>query len=117
MPYIEDDKRRKELDEGDFPKNGGEANYLITTQQIIPAWLASPRYHTIEKLAIEYLQTVSISPWKTISQEVYSAARILAFLEFYERVGRPYEDQKIKENGDVYTKKCFAFAQPKKKEK
>lgn len=117
MPYIKEVKRRQALDSGDLPRDAGEANYVITTQWIIPVWLASPCYDTVQKLATEYLYTTRNSLWQTISQEVFNTARALAYLEFYRRVGALYEDQKIKENGDVYPNRCFAFAQPKKKEK
>ena len=84
MPYIEDEKRRKELlssgAEG-IPQNVGELNYKVTM------------------LCKQYLR------WKEESYQTYND--ILGVLtavtqELYRRKIAPYEDKKIKENGDVY---------------
>lgn len=61
--------------------SNGELNYLITT------------------LAQYYLEKHGTS-YNTISDVI--KAMECAKLEFYRRVVIPYEDQKIKENGDVY---------------
>ena len=83
MPYIKESDR-KALDK--YPlsvQNAGELNYMIT------------------RIAFEY--------WKGIHgkqnyQKINDIIGALegAKMEFYRRVAAPYEDGKIKENGDVY---------------
>lgn len=87
MPYISQ-ARRKEFDEigqsGHHPKMevAGELNYELTLK------------------CIKYLNHHGLS-YKTINDIV--GALEGAKLEFYRRVAAPYEDTKIKENGDVYS--------------
>lgn len=87
MPYIENkDKNKFNLDRliGDITNNGitpGELNYLVTT------------------LAITYISRKGTS--YTHINDVLGALEG-AKQEFYRRVAAPYEDQKIKSNGDVY---------------
>lgn len=80
MPYIKQE-RRKELTELPAPKTPGELNYLLTVicRNYISARLLS--YQTINDVM---------------------GALEGAKLEFYRRVAAPYEDIKIRENGDVY---------------
>lgn len=81
MPYI--DVQQKENLKTRGPKNAGELNYAIT------------------KLLIEYLADNGLryQQINDIMGAVHSAAS-----EFYIRVARPYEDEKIIDNGDVYPK-------------
>lgn len=79
MPYIKrDDQKRLTNFSPDAP---GEMNYLFTV------------------IALEYLHKFGTS-YKTINDVI--GALEGAKLEFYRRVAGPYEDQKIKENGDIY---------------
>lgn len=83
MPYIRED-RRIEIEAGVKPQLAGELNYKIT------------------KTILEYLAIQ-----KTSHISYYMLNEILGVLEavkleFYRRVVASYEDQKIKENGDVY---------------
>ena len=87
MPYIKQDGRGK-LEESiksfDFSKMSiGDLNYIIT------------------RLCQEYLNTTG----KNYTQ-YNSVVGVLecAKLELYRRAIAPYEDKKIKENGDVYFK-------------
>jgi len=80
MPYIKP-KRREEMDKGVPPETPGELNYLIT--------------HQINK----YLFLNGMS-YQTINDILGALSGVKG--EFYARVARPYEDKKIKENGDVY---------------
>lgn len=81
MPYIRPDQRYEEH----FPEFGadsvGELNYQLT--------LVCKAYMTREGLS-----------YGTINDIV--GALESAKLEFYRRIAVPYEDEKIKENGDVY---------------
>lgn len=79
MPYIEH-QRRLELDEWDEPRTPGELNYQITLK--VQSYLGpTPNYARFND-AIGALEG--------------------AKLELYRRMVAPYEDQKIRENGDVY---------------
>ncbi len=80
MPYITPD-RRIALENGTRPATAGELNYQLT-QAIKSYWLASPRnYQAINDIV---------------------GALDGARAEFQRRIVAPYEDQKIKDNGDVY---------------
>jgi len=80
MPYI-DPERRKALGRYGQPLNAGELNYRIT--QVIKEYL--------EKHGEKY----------QIYNDVIGALEG-AKLEIYRRKIAPYEDEKIKKNGDVY---------------
>lgn len=80
MPYIKQ-IRKTCLEGGDDPKNPGELNFLVT------------------ECVKEYLDAHGLS-YQTINDIM--GALEGAKLEFYRRVAGPYEDIKIKENGDVY---------------
>lgn len=87
MPYIKAEERKK-FDESlpriieDLKTNGfneGEMNYVIS-KIVNAAFAETPRYGTINKI-IGMLDCVK--------------------MEFFRRKAVPYEEQKIKENGDV----------------
>jgi len=78
MPYIKTDRRGFA---NQFPQDAGELNYAITTL-LINYWASKGhRYQTINDI---------------------TGACSGALHEFERRVVGKYEDQKIKENGDVY---------------
>ena len=81
MPYINEKRRREILTEFSTPKNAGELNYLITTNLITYMYEKGESYQTYNDI-IGALEGVK--------------------LELYARKIRPYEDEKIKDNGDVY---------------
>jgi hypothetical protein len=80
MPYITK-LRRVDLSDGDRVKEAGELNYKFTL------------------LAANYIADKGLT-YQTINDII--GALEGAKLEFYARIARPYEDQKIKSNGDVY---------------
>lgn len=81
MPYIKQERRKQfELGEA-FPNDAGELNYAITL--MIKGYLG--------KKGLSYSNL----------NEVIGALEC-AKMELYRRVAVPYEDKKIKENGDVY---------------
>ena len=82
MPYI-DQARRTELDCDDLAKaeKSGELNYQIS------------------ELCAQYWYNHGAN-YQAINDIV--GALEGAKLEFYARVARPYEDEKIKQNGDCY---------------
>lgn len=81
MPYIKNRWTRWDLeDSNSHPKNVGELNYILTL------------------IVREYNN--SLGGYQAVNDIL--GALEGAKLEFYRRVAAPYEDEKIKENGDVY---------------
>ena len=80
MPYIKIDRRVELYWNGSVPENCGELNYLIT-KTIISYWEEHKNYQGINDIV---------------------GALTCAKDEFYRRVAVPYENEKIKTNGDVY---------------
>lgn len=78
MPYIKKERRNFLLDSP--AENPGDLNYIIS-ECIQDYWVEHQNYQAINDII---------------------GALEGAKLEFYRRVAAPYEDQKIKENGDVY---------------
>ncbi len=81
MPYIKQWEREGLNSEHTPAKLSGELNYILTME------------------AKRYLATHGVS--YRVMNEIIGAFEA-AKLEFYRRVVAPYEDLKIKENGDVY---------------
>lgn len=86
MPYIKQEKRDEFRTVGETGHNpatrtAGELNYEITLK------------------LLKHLKVNGLS-YQTINDIV--GALEGAKLEFYRRIAAPYEDTKIKENGDVY---------------
>jgi hypothetical protein len=81
MPYITAEARAR-LDKGGKPETAGELNYAIT--RLVDDYL-------IQRKGIRYEHL----------NEVIGALEC-AKLELYRRVAAPYEDQKLRETGDVY---------------
>lgn len=81
MPYIKNARREALAARRSAPSNPGELNYVITDT------------------VIEYLETHGLS-YSTINDIMGALEGAKA--EFYRRVAIPYEDDKIKANGDVY---------------
>lgn len=79
MPYIKAEDRV--FVDVNYAQTPGELNYKITC------------------LLIDYVKKQRLS-YQTINDII--GALEGAKLEFYRRVAAPYEDTKIKENGDVY---------------
>jgi len=81
MPYIKQtDRNELAADPSRDIENAGELNYVIT-EMIFHYFNKKPNYQSINDIV---------------------GALEGAKLEFYRRVAAPYEDLKIKENGDVY---------------
>ena len=83
MPYIKSELRSEVLLSPEAIVNAGELNYYIS----------SLINHFIDKKGKSYA---------TINEVI--GALECAKLELYRRIAAPYEDIKIKENGEVYTK-------------
>jgi len=80
MPYINEESRNK-IDDGVFPSNEGELNYMISS------------------LLDEYLAEYGCN-YTNINTVI--GVLECAKLEIYRRMAAPYEDEKMQENGDVY---------------
>jgi hypothetical protein len=84
MPYIKPEDRAKFNDaptiEDVAGLSSGEVNFLLS-RFIHVWWKANPRYSRIAEIT---------GVLENVKQE------------FYRRIASPYEDEKIKENGDVY---------------
>lgn len=81
MPYIAR-HRRSAIDAGGDPETAGELNYAIT------------------RLLVGYMEHGESRGYGEINEIV--GVLECAKLEFYQRIAVPYEDKKIKQNGDVY---------------
>lgn len=81
MPYVPESVKKALDEELMFASTPGHLNYLFTKQ------------------IIDYIKLKGLS-YQTIN-DVEGALQCCS-KEFYERVARPYENQKIKSNGDVY---------------
>jgi len=81
MPYIDEVRRVKLLEFKDQPKNAGELNFLITNLITKYIFMKGEKYQ-------HYNDVIG--------------ALEGAKLEIYRRKIAPYEDIKMKENGDVY---------------
>src|SRR3990167_9503152 len=81
MPYIKQ-RRRAELNKGASPNTAGELNYSLA--RVIDGWL------NLQGIKYDTLNTV---------------AGVLACLsmEVYRRITSPYEDNKLHENGEVFS--------------
>lgn len=80
MPYIKQEQRERLLNDL-VPQDAGELNFIFTS------------------LIAIYLEEKGLS-YQTINDVVGALESCKA--EFQRRVVAPYEDVKIKENGDVY---------------
>lgn len=80
MPYIK--QEQKDILQSDPPANVGELNYCLTT------------------IVRNYFRAPGRGNYQAINDIV--GALEGAKLEFYRRIASPYEDKKIKDNGDVY---------------
>lgn len=119
MPYITEGAKDL-LARGGAPRTAGELTYCFTVEM-----LAAPGGHAILKQALqaatvsyltahdhsygsyasilgalvgaasEWDRRMPLQPWKAVATRAY-------ITEFYEQVVVPYEDAKIRENGDVY---------------
>lgn len=86
MPYIEGSYRRLELDPTAHlvadAQNVGELNFQIS------------------RLVDDYVKRAGHGGYAAINAAI--GALECAKLELYRRIAAPYEDEKIKQNGDVY---------------
>lgn len=82
MPYV-DSIARDRIKSGDKPENAGELNY------------------TISLLIDDYLKRQGAMKYTHLN-EVVGVLECIK-LELYRRLAVPYEEQKMRDNGDVYS--------------
>lgn len=118
MPYLESGQKKELMTEPKRATRDGDFNYLYS-RAYLKAFIANPSYATIALIAkaaiepkkldgverVDDLLTVML-----VSDLDRKAARMLAYLEFYSRIGRLYEDQCIIKNGDLEEYKAAELA-------
>jgi hypothetical protein len=85
MPYIKQEDRDRlyyVINRNEEIRTPGELNYLIT------------------RLCLKYREDKGVMDYETLNSIV--GVLECAKQEFYRRMVSPYEDKKIRENGDVY---------------
>ena len=95
MPYIEK-RYRKPLDRGATPATPGEFAYVLT-RRALACLPKVPRFSDYATAMGEFAEALP-----EFRVKAYLGARVCAAMEFYRRLIAPYEDQKRKENGDVF---------------
>jgi hypothetical protein len=116
MPYIKEDRRR-ELTPGTAPQNGGELNYLISmlvleaddTRALKKEILALARLY-LQAKGMNYqhcndimgaLTGARLEMSRRLDSKKFDGLFHDTLFEFYYEIVAPYEDVKIKENGDL----------------
>jgi hypothetical protein len=94
MPYIKPEDRGGFVKVERLPQNAGELNYLITSLCI-----ATMRAWGHEACAEAGAAPQDVVAYTTINTVV--GALECAKLELYRRQAAPYEDLKVRENGDM----------------
>lgn len=82
MPYVKPEIRER-LDNWESPQTAGELNYVIT--KLLDA-------HISERIPSYELFNTVVGVLECVK------------LEMYRRIVTPYENQKLRENGEVYSK-------------
>lgn len=113
MPYIPTNSRREILRKDHFAaRTKGEVNFVFSIM-FLDIFKANKRYDTIHDLR-KIVVTPSINPdfenmfyqiprnGSGLDQTDIRVALDNAWTEFYDRVGRKYEDKAVKKNGDIY---------------
>ena len=90
MPFVPE-TNRVAMSEGKPPETVGDMCYLEYTQ-LIAAWLKERRWTTAHN---EFKRVFDVTDEQ--------AAKTLAYLVFLIREVMPYEEEKVKENGDIPT--------------
>lgn len=119
MPYIDEQARERLADLND-PQTPGELNYVITTLCLLPEPIRS-RLHKVKAAVDEYLAQYQ-QPTYRVYNEIIGAIEcarmeharrtgavgqvddLLKYIknDFYRKRVEPYENDKMKLNGDVF---------------
>lgn len=104
MPFIAEEAR-KSIAAGKLAETPGEVCYLFY-QDFVLMWGRLKRWTTVHQMLKMKSQHIADVLYEEVSRSHLDAADAavaweLAWKEFYDRHIRPYEDQKLKENGDI----------------
>lgn len=103
MPYIKEE-RRKYLDESilDLSKEIMTKIISVDSEQKTYTWRLDEGElnYVITKLLLQCLKSEDSVNYSTLNKYIGVLSCVKS--EFYRRAVAPYEDDKIKENGDVY---------------
>lgn len=135
MPYIKQENRTLIDSKKVYPRNAGELNYAIT-QCFIQQPVGIPVLsfaNSIKKLVIQYIRTNGLKyqqindvigalngVWWEARRRLGETDQVNLLFEaitlvednFYHAVVGPYEDEKIQENGELYTIKAQCISKP-----
>lgn len=109
MPYIGEIREAELVKDPKVANCDGDYNALYTIAYLT-AYIREPKYTTIAKIRKSAFQPQHLVEVKDIEdiltvQQVpildRIVARDLAFVEFYDRVGRPHENLAKRKNGDL----------------
>lgn len=108
-PYIGDLREAELIVDPKKANCDGDFNALFTIAYL-KAYIANPKYATIAKIRKSSMQPQYLTEVKDVEdlltvQQVPMMDRIvardLAFVEFYDRIGRPHENLAKRKNGDL----------------
>lgn len=99
MPFIKLKQRRK-IDHNGLKSttNVGDICYFYYTNYMINVWKKTPRWTTAHYIRQRMIKETGIN--SKLSLEKITAYK-LAWEVFFQRFVMPYEQKKIKENGDI----------------
>jgi hypothetical protein len=109
VPYLKFGRKKEVRSERRRANTDGDFNYLFTLEYL-EAFTANPSYATIAKIAKAAIQpkwiegVLILDDYLTVNGVPLidrQAARLLAFVEFYRRIGAKYEEECITRNGDL----------------
>jgi hypothetical protein len=109
MPYVGEAREKELIESPKIANCDGDYNALFT-MAYLKAYIETPKYATIAKIRKSSMQPQYLTEVKdvedlltvqgvTIMDRI--VARDLAFVEFYDRVGRPHENLAKRKNGDI----------------
>lgn len=109
MPYLNEGRKKELLTEPQRANTDGDYNFLFT-QEYLKVFNANPSYATIALIKKASIRPEAIASVDHLERTLMFngvisidriAARELAFLEFYHRVGYIYELRARENNGDL----------------
>lgn len=129
MPYLAEARKALVSIKRLLATEDGDWNFLYSVE-FLEAFIEKPAYATIARIGKAALDPRKLAGVEALEDFLTvngvpaldrQAARLLAFMEFYGRIGRMYEDECIKKNGDLkeykraeqVIKEKFAIAETK----
>lgn len=109
MPYLKRGRKKEIMVDRKNANTDGDFNYLYS-REYLKYFIANVSYAAIARIAKSAIKPQKIEGVEQLEDLLTflgvpeidrQVARMLAYLEFYERVGRLYEDHCIAVNGDL----------------